>query len=442
MTTRLASAISRRLSLAEKPLYAPQRVGSLAAVRGQFLEVAGFPFPLGTAAQICGDGRVIAGEVVGFRGNRSIIQPLEPVGPIAHNAAVYACGRRDIVALGDALLGRVIGAMGEPLDGQPRPACADSSELNKKNGNPLDRGRVTRAVDAGVRAINGLLTIGQGQRVAIIAGSGVGKSVLMGQILHGFDADVIVVGLIGERAREVTDFVESKITDDIKSKTVVVAVAADQVPLLRLRAANCASTIAEYFASRGKRVLLLLDSLTRVAHAQREIGLALGEPPTTKGYTPSSLALVPQLVERAGVDRQSGGSVTAIYTVLADGGDLDDPVVDAARAIVDGHIILSRSMAENGVFPAIDVGRSLSRLMPDIVNAPHLTAAAHFRQLWSAYEQSRDLIMMGAYAAGSDAVLDEAIARHNDMLEFIRQPIGNVADFDGVRNALIEGFGP
>jgi flagellum-specific ATP synthase len=441
MTTRLASAISKRLALAEIPWTAPARVGSLSAVRGQFLEVAGFPYPLNTATELRSeDGRAIAGEVIGFRGNRSIVQPLEPVGPIANGAAVYACGRRDIVQVGDALLGRVIDAMGEPIDGLARLSCASRSELNSKSRNPLNRGRVTRVIDTGVRAINGLLTIGEGQRVAIIAGSGVGKSVLMGQILHGIDADVIVVGLIGERAREVTDFVESKITDDIRPKTVVVAVAADQVPLLRLRAAAHASTIAEYFASQGKRVLLLIDSLTRVAHAQREIGLALGEPPTLKGYTPSALALVPQLVERAGVDKLSGGSVTAIYTVLADSGDLDDPIVDAARAIVDGHIILSRSMAESGIFPAVDIARSLSRLMPDIVDAPHLAAAAHFRQLWSACEQSRDLIMMGAYAAGSDPVLDEAITRHRDMLDLICQPLDDVVDYSSARHDLIQGF--
>jgi flagellum-specific ATP synthase len=442
MTTRLASALSKRVDRTEMVKSTPRRVGSLAVVQGQFLEVTGFPYSLGTATRLCGDsGQTIAGEVVGFRGSRSIIQPLEPVGSIAQGAAVYACGRHDIVPLGDALLGRVIDAMGEPLDGRSRPLCCDHRERDGKDSNPLNRGRVTRVIDTGVRAIDGLLTIGKGQRVAIIAGSGVGKSVLMGQILQGIDADVIVVGLIGERAREVSDFVESKIADDIRARTIVVAVPADQVPLLRLRAATSASTIAEYFAAKGKNVLLLIDSLTRIAHAQREIGLALGEPPTMKGYTPSSLALIPQIVERAGVDRQSGGSITAIYTVLADGGDLDDPVVDAARAIVDGHIVLSRSMAENGIFPAIDIGRSLSRLMPDIVDTSHLAAAMRFRHLWSSYEQSRDLIMMGAYAAGTDSILDEAIARQSDMIEFIRQPLNQPLGCGGVRDVLIEGFG-
>ena len=442
MSTRLAASISASLHLADLVDYGPCRVGALVALRGQFFEAAGFPYALGTATRIAtACGGFADGEVVGFRGNHAIIQPLGSVGPIANNAAVYAHGRHDLVPVGDALLGRFIDAMGEPIDGRAKPVCNDHRGLMSANSNPLDRGRVCRAIDTGVRAIDGLLTIGEGQRVAVVAGSGVGKSVLTGQLLQGIDADVIVIGLIGERAREVTDFVENKLTDAIRPKSVVVAVAADQVPLLRIRAALRATAIAEHFAANGKRVLLLIDSLTRIAHAQREIGLALGEPPTMKGYTPSSLALIPQLVERAGVHKQSGGSITAIYTVLADGGDLDDPVVDATRAIVDGHIILSRNMAENGIFPAIDVGRSLSRLMPDIVDQPHLAAAARLRQLWSAYEQSRDLVMMGAYAAGTDPVLDEAIARHCDMIDFIRQPLGQVTPFADARSGLIKGFG-
>jgi flagellum-specific ATP synthase len=239
----------------------------------------------------------------------------------------------------------------------------------------------------------------------------------------------------------VSDFIETKLTPRIAAKSVVVAVAADHSPLLRLRAAMRATAIAEYFRSQGKKVLLLIDSLTRVAHAQREIGLALGEPPTMKGYTPSSLALIPQLVERAGIDSRTGGSVTAIYTVLADGGDLEDPIVDAARAIVDGHIILSRTLAENGLFPAIDVARSLSRIMPDIVDAEHMAAAARFRQLWSTHEQNRDLLLMGAYTAGNDMVLDDAIAMHGDMLNYVGQPMHSSIDFDASRHALLEGFG-
>lgn len=441
MSSRLASIISR-FDISNLPNIAGAKVGMLIAVRDQMLEVAGFPYPLGTAVKISTKcGGFIGGEVVGFRGSSAIVQPLDMVGNIAEGAAVYAQGRTDAVAVGDALLGRILDATGQPLDGKPKPHCGERVALSGKSRNPLHRGRVTRPVDCGIRAINGLLTIGEGQRVALIAGSGVGKSVLMGQLLQGINADVIVVGLIGERAREVTDFVEGKLDADTRSKSVIVATAADQVPLLRLRAAMRASAIAEYFSAKGKKVLLLIDSLTRIAHAQREIGLALGEPPTMKGYTPSSLSLIPQLVERAGVDTKSGGSITAIYTVLADGGDLEDPVVDAARAIVDGHIVLSRNLAENGIFPAIDVGKSLSRLMPDIVDDRQLAAAMQFRQMWSSYEQNRDLVMMGAYAAGNDPVLDDAIGRHSEMLDFVRQPMDGFCGLGEASALLVEGFG-
>jgi flagellum-specific ATP synthase len=441
MTTRLTKAACAIFDDIQIGTACPRRIGSLASCNGQFLEAAAFAYPVGTAAKIeCANGEYVRGEVVGFRGSLSVIQPFSQNAALANGAPVFPDGRHDQITCGDGLLGRIIDAQGEPLDGRPLHSCGESRPLAGARINPLTRGRVTRPIDCGVRAINGLLTIGEGQRVAIIAGSGVGKSVLMGQILDGIDADVIVTGLIGERAREVSDFIETRLTPRIAAKSVVVAVAADHSPLLRLRAAMRATAIAEYFRERGKKVLLLIDSLTRIAHAQREIGLALGEPPTMKGYTPSALALIPQLVERAGVDSRSGGSITAIYTVLADGGDLDDPIVDAARAIADGHVILSRDLAESGVFPAIDIARSLSRVMPDVVDAEHMAAAAQFRQLWSAREQNRDLLLMGAYAPGSDALLDTAIAAHPHMLEYLAQPVAQSVAFCAARAALIEGF--
>jgi flagellum-specific ATP synthase len=301
---------------------------------------------------------------------------------------------------------------------------------------------VTEPFDTGVRAINALLTAGVGQRIAIVAGSGVGKSVLMGQILAGAEADVIVVGLVGERSREVSDFLETKLGGEVRKKTAVVAVPADHPPILRLRAAMRATAIAEYFRDQGKKVLLLIDSLTRVAHAQREIGLSLGEPPTMKGYPPSALGLIPRLCERAGADSRSGGSITALYTVLADGDDTtDDPIVDTARAIVDGHIVLARSLAEQGVFPAIHVGKSLSRVMSDITGPEQQDAARTLRRLWSTYDENRDLILMGAYRQGSDPMIDAAIAHMPLILEFVRQGQKELITLNDSVTTLVANFG-
>jgi flagellum-specific ATP synthase len=420
----------------------PRRVGRLVAHEAMLLEIEGFPVPLLTPVRIsAADGQAIPAEIVGFRKNRALAMPLRNDVPLAVGARAVIDGRAGLAQCGPQLLGRVIDALGNPLDGLPLAQLPEHTPLAGKGGNPLDRGRVTQVFDCGVRAINALLTLGEGQRVAIIAGSGVGKSVLMGQMLAGAECDVIVAGLIGERAREVSDFIETRLPGPVRQRAVLVATAADEAPLLRLKAAMRATAIAEYFRAQGKRVLLLLDSLTRIAHAQREIGLALGEPPAMKGYPPSALSLIPRLAERAGCDRSSGGSITALYTVLADGGDLDDPVVDAARAIVDGHIILSRSLAEAGVYPAIDVARSLSRTMADTVDAGQREAAMQFRRLWSVHEENRDLILMGAYAPGSDALLDEAVARQAEMRGFISQREDALVPFAASRDALVEGFG-
>lgn len=442
MSGRLMQSARAVLDPVDLRTAGPRRIGRLVAHEGAMLEADGFAHPLGTAARIVSGGKtLLRGELVGFHGNRSLILPFDTDAPVAAGSRVEPDGHGGLAQCGPALLGRVIDAHGQPLDGRGPISSRLTWPLAGQRVNPLRRSRVTKPLDVGVRAINGLLTVGIGQRVAIIAGSGVGKSVLMGQMLAGVDADVVVAGLIGERSREVSDFVETKITNELRSRSVVVAVPADYSPLLRLRAAMRATAIAEYFRAQGKKVFLMIDSLTRIAHAQREIGLGLGEPPTMKGYPPSALGLIPRLVERAGADSRSGGSITAVYTVLADGGDTNDPVVDSARAIVDGHILLSRQLAEQGVFPAIDVSASLSRTMPDAVEASHLAAAAHFRRLWSAFEENRDLLLMGAYVPGNDAILDEAIARRTDMLSFLRQdPLDRVALGDS-RTLLTEGFG-
>ena len=420
----------------------PRRIGILKSHDGVVLEASGLGQSLGGGARIVGaDGASIQGEVVGFRGEHSLIAPFDHGVPVSAGSFVEPDGHASQVGCGSHLLGRVIGARGEPLDGRALPPMRLSWPLAGRPRNPLDQARITKPLDLGVRAVNAVLTGGEGQRIAIVAGSGVGKSVLMGQMLRGADCDVIVVGLIGERGREVSDFLETKLTGEARRKAVVVAVPADHPPLLRLRAAMRATAIAEFFRAEGKRVLLLIDSLTRVAHAQREIGLALGEPPTIKGYPPSALGLIPRLIERAGGDKRSGGSITAIYTVLADGGDTEDPVVDTARAIVDGHIVLSRTLAEQGVFPAIDIGRSLSRVMTDIVDDEHVRAASRIRSLWSAYEENRDLVLMGAYTAGSDALLDEAIARRPELLDFMRQSADSRVDLPTSRDLLVESFG-
>lgn len=419
----------------------PRRVGTLVAHEGIMLEAEGLAQPLGGTARIAiAGGEDVRGEVVGFRGHRSLILPFDSDAPFAPGSRVEPDGAGGNVVCGPALLGRVFDAHGAPIDGRGPVASHFSWPLAGRKSNPLDRARVTAPLDVGVRAINALLTIGLGQRIAIIAGSGVGKSVLMGQMLAGADCDVFVIGLVGERSREVSDFVETRLTPAIRKRSIVVAVPADHPPHLRLRAAMRATAIAEFFRSEGKRVFLLIDSLTRVAHAQREIGLSLGEPPTMKGYPPSALGLIPRLVERAGADRISGGSITAAYTVLADGGDTDDPIVDAARAIADGHILLSRSLSEQGVFPAIDIGRSLSRTMTDVVDPAHMEAAACYRRLWSSYEENRDLLLMGAYAPGNDATLDQAMASRPAMLDFLRQEPREVVDYEASRAALVNGW--
>ncbi len=408
----------------------PRYVGKLSAHDNGMLEVTGFEYPLGYSGRVIAtDGREISAEVVGFKGARALMIPMVQDAPLRSGSRVFPYAKSNQAAVGEALFGRVIGPMGEPIDGKGPILTTETVPLAGQEGNVLRRASVSRPIDIGIRALNGLLTMGQGQRMAIIAGSGVGKSMLINQILDGAVADVVVVGLIGERGREVNDFVSRRCETKNSVPTVTIAVPADHSPSSRLKAAYRATAIAEYFRSKGLSVVLVIDSLTRVAHAQREIGLAAGEPPTMKGYPPSALSLIPRLVERAGNDSETGGSITAIYTVLADGDDLDDPVVDSARAIADGHIILSRSLAEQGIFPAIDIGKSISRVAVDITEPEHQEAQLHFRRLWSIYEENRDLVLMGAYQAGNDASIDEALASWPLLIEYIKQKPRELVDF-------------
>lgn len=408
----------------------PRYVGKLSAHDNGMLEVNGFEYPIGYSGRVIAtDGREISAEVVGFKGAKTLMIPMVQDAPLRSGSRVLPYAKSNQAAVGEALFGRIIGPMGEPIDGKGPILTTETVPLAGQEDNVLRRASVSRPIDIGIRGINGLLTMGQGQRMAIIAGSGVGKSMLINQILDGVVADVVVVGLIGERGREVNDFVSRRRGLKGSVPTVTVAVPADHSPSSRLKAAYRATAIAEHFRSKGLSVVLVIDSLTRVAHAQREIGLAAGEPPTMKGYPPSALSLIPRLIERAGNDSDSGGSITAIYTVLADGDDLDDPVVDSARAIADGHIVLSRPLAEQGIFPAIDVGKSISRVAVDIIEPEHQEAQLHFRRLWSIYEENRDLVLMGAYQAGNDSSIDEALASWPMLIEFIKQKPRELVDF-------------
>ncbi|HEC0472002.1 TPA: flagellar protein export ATPase FliI, partial [Pseudomonas aeruginosa] len=318
-------------------------------------------------------------------------------------------------------LGRVLDGAGRALDGKGGMRAEDWVPMDGPTINPLKRHPISEPLDVGIRSINGLLTVGRGQRLGLFAGTGVGKSVLLGMMTRFTRADIIVVGLIGERGREVKEFIDEILGEEGLKRSVVVASPADDAPLMRLRAAQYCTRIAEYFRDKGKNVLLLMDSLTRYAQAQREIALAIGEPPATKGYPPSVFAKLPKLVERAGNAEAGGGSITAFYTVLSEGDDQQDPIADAARGVLDGHFVLSRRLAEEGHYPAIDIEASISRVMPQVVEAEHLRDAQRFKQLWSRYQQSRDLISVGAYVAGGDPETDLAIARFPVMRQFLRQ---------------------
>jgi len=396
--------------------------GTLNRMVGMTLEAVGCEAAVGGRCLIdTAEGKQVEAEVVGFSGDKLFLMPTGDIRGIMPGARVIPTRSASEVLVGEALLGRVLDGAGRPLDGAGELRCTDRVSLTGEPLNPLMRRAIRDPLDVGVRSINSLLTVGGGQRIGLFAGSGVGKSVLLGMMTRYTQADVTVVGLIGERGREVQDFVTNTLGPDGMRRAVVVATPADNPPLMRLHGAWLATAIAEYFRDRGLKVLLLLDSLTRFAQAQREIALAIGEPPATKGYPPSVFARLPQLVERAGNSDRGVGSITAFYTVLAEGDDQNDPIADAARAILDGHIVLSRRLAESGLYPAIDIEASISRAMHQIATRDQLDLATRFRQVYSTYQQNRDLITVGAYRRGSDPRVDMAVEQWPKMQEFLRQ---------------------
>jgi len=399
--------------------------GRLRRVVGLTLEAEGCEAPLGARCLVdAADGSELDTEVVGFADERLLLMPVTEMHGVLPNARVRPCSRTGGLPVGEALLGRVVGADGLPLDGDGPLRAESHASLKREPINPMARKPIDTPLDTGVCAINALLTVGRGQRIGLFAGSGVGKSTLLGMMTRYTDADVVVVGLIGERGREVKEFVEHTLGHEGRERAVIVAAPADAPPLKRLRGAQYATAIAEWFRDRGQRVLLLMDSLTRYAQAQREIALAIGEPPATKGYPPSVFAMLPALVERAGNDAEGRGSITAFYTVLTEGDDhRHDPIADAARAILDGHIVLSRDLAEAGHYPAIDIEASISRVMPAVVAKEQMRAAQRFRQVYSAYRQRQDLIAVGAYQKGSDAQVDQAIAMYPRLVRFLQQEV-------------------
>jgi flagellum-specific ATP synthase len=435
-------------------------VGTLLRVTGLVLEAAGIRVPVGSVCEVVCEGQgpasSVLAEVVGFNADRAFLMPTGELHGLASGARVVPRPAPRVpprwgqdnhpwrrsedrglhLPMGDGLLGRVVDSHGAPMDRLGPIENVHSEPMVRRPINAMDRDPVRTPLDTGVRAINALLTVGRGQRIGLFAGTGVGKSVLMGMMARYTQADVIVVGLIGERGREVKEFVEDILGDEGRARSVVVAAPADAPPLVRMQGAGYATAIAEHYRDRGRHVLLLMDSLTRYAMAQREIALAIGEPPATKGYPPSVFAKLPQLVERSGNGLHGVGSITAFYTVLAEGDDPQDPIADAARGILDGHIVLSRELAEGGHYPAIDVERSISRVMPSVANAEHLLAARRMRHLLSKVNKARDLIQLGAYQSGHDTELDTAVRLQPQMNALLQQDMHERAALEGSRAHL------
>jgi flagellum-specific ATP synthase len=410
--------------------------GSVAQTVGMTISAAGFPAPVGAIAEIHRDATApLLAEVIGFRNEFTLLYPLSDLAGIRHGNRVRLRQTARWLRVGEGLLGRVIDASGRAVDGKPQPILSERVSLNRLPPHACTRPRIDRPLGTGIRAMDGLLTCGKGQRMGIFAGSGVGKSVMLGMMARYTSADVNVIALIGERGREVNEFIERDLGPEGLARSVVIVATSDEPALVRVQAASTAATIAEFFRDRGRDVLMLMDSVTRFAMAQREIGLAAGEPPATRGYPPSVFALLPKLVERAG--RSPAGSITAFFTVLVEGDDPNEPVADAVRGLLDGHTWLSRSLASRGHYPAVDVLGSLSRLMTEVADEEHRRAATVVRTLLAAYRDHEDLISIGAYRRGANKLVDAAIDMQDELNGFLRQRVDQRASIEDARQGLM-----
>ncbi len=410
--------------------------GSVVRTVGMTASVADFPVPLGAVVEIQRhNGEPVPAEVVGFQDSLTLIYPMRAMTGVRPGDPVRLCKTTSRIPVGEGLLGRVVNSEGQVTDGYGQPVAEQKVPRDRQPPAPVDRPRIDTALGTGIRAIDGMLTCGRGQRMGIFAGSGVGKSVTLGMMAKNTSADVNVIALIGERGREVNEFLERDLGPRGRARSVVVVATSDEPALARVQAAFTATALAEYFRDQGKDVLLLMDSLTRFAMAQREIGLAAGEPPTTRGYPPSVFALLPKLVERAG--RSRNGSITGFYSVLVEGDDSNEPIADTVRGLLDGHTWLSRSIASRGHYPAIDILESISRLMPEITSPEHRQAAAAVRECMATYRDNEDLISIGAYRAGTNPKIDIAIAMRDEIDQFLRQQTDDASSFESAQQALL-----
>lgn len=417
-------------------------------VNGKVTEIVGLMVqgngPAASVGEVCGimpvnGGPPVEAEVVGFKNGRVLLMPLESIQGLGPGCRILSLGHKAGIGVGRRLLGRGINGLGNPIDNKGPIALEDEYPIYAEPINPLDRGRIREPMDLGIRSMNALFSCGKGQRMGIFAGSGVGKSVLMGMIARNTKADVNVIGLIGERGREVREFLEKNLGAEGLARSVVVVAASDMHPLIRMRAAYVATAISEYFRDQGKDVLLMVDSLTRFAMAQREIGLSVGEPPTTKGYTPSVFSLLPKLLERSGIV-EGVGSITGLYTILVEGDDFNEPISDAARSILDGHISLSRALANKNHYPAVDVLQSISRVMIDIVDAEHKSKAGELANILATYKKAEDIINIGAYVNGSNPAIDRAVRMVDRVNAFLQQKIDEKIDFKQAKEQLLGLF--